>query len=147
MGKPRVFLDSSVLITALLSSRGGSFYLLNHWQHQVVYQINEYVLAEVQQVLREKFSHRSELNSKLFLLLGIAGLVVLSNPPRRAVERLLKFISAEDAPILASALKSSDYLLTLDNEFFQTPIRRFAARHSVEILKPREFIASVRGVF
>ena len=28
MRKPKVFLDSSVIIAALLSSRGGSFYIL-----------------------------------------------------------------------------------------------------------------------
>lgn len=144
-GKPRVFLDSSVLITALLSSRGGSFYLLNYHKSSIAFQTSEYVLMEVNRVILEKFPHR-ELRARLFLLLGIAGVAVLPNPHQREVKKLAELISLSDAPILASAAKSSDCLLTLDNEFFQARIRRFAARRGVEILKPREFIASVRGV-
>lgn len=101
---------------------------------------------EVSRVIHEKFPRRRELRTRLFLLLGIAGVAVLSNPPEREVKKLAELISLPDAPILASALKSSDHLLTLDNEFFRSRIRRFAVRHGVTILKPREFIALVRGI-
>lgn len=88
MGKPRVFLDSSILITALLSSRGGSFYLLNHSKSLVAFQTSEYVLAEVRRVIAEKFPRRRELHARLFLQLGIAGVVVLPNPPEREVKKV-----------------------------------------------------------
>jgi predicted nucleic acid-binding protein len=50
MPKNRVFLDSSILITALLSSRGGSFYILTQLKDKLHFQINNYVLEEIFEV-------------------------------------------------------------------------------------------------
>ena len=61
---------------------------------------------------------RQNVSSALFLLLGLAGVSTEQNPRRREVHRAERLISANDAPILASALAGSDYLVTLDNEFF-----------------------------
>lgn len=51
MLKNRVFVDSSILITALLSSRGGSFYILTQLKNKFHFQINNYVLDEIFLVL------------------------------------------------------------------------------------------------
>lgn len=79
MSKNKVFLDTSILITALLSSRGGSFYILTQFIARFYFQINNYVLEEIMEVLAKKFLSREELKSNLFLLLGLAKVGVLSN--------------------------------------------------------------------
>ena len=79
MSKNKVFLDTSILITALLSSRGGSFYILTQLRDRFYFQINNYVLEEIMEVLAKKFLSREELKSNLFLLLGLAKVGVLSN--------------------------------------------------------------------
>jgi|GEM_PF-2223432 len=45
MAKPCIFLDTSIFIAALLSKRGGSFYILTSLHAIVDFKISEYVLA------------------------------------------------------------------------------------------------------
>ena len=45
MAKPAVFLDSSMIIASLLSTTGGSFYIINTLKDNFDFQTNEYGLA------------------------------------------------------------------------------------------------------
>lgn len=145
MSKNKVFLDTSILITALLSSRGGSFYILTQFRDRFYFQINNYVLEEVMEVLKKKFLSREELKSNLFLLLGLAKVKVLSNPTKSSLGSLDKIINQKDAPILCSALQDSDYLLTLDKDFLNKKIQDFAKENNLLIFTPRQFIESFLG--
>lgn len=140
MHKPIIFLDSSVIIAALLSGQGGSAYVLNHLRWNFYFQINEYILAEVQEIIKTKFSDRPNMSTQLFLWMGVNPITVLENPTKKEVTKFSKYISKKDAPILASALNNSDYLLTLDNEFFGEKIMELANKKSLKILKPKELI-------
>ena len=140
MARPAAFLDSSIFITALLSSKGGAFYILNALKDEIDLQTSEYALEEIEIVLQRKFSHMADMRTRLFLLLGTAGIAILQNQPKSEVMALKKYISEKDAPILASALKHSDYLLTLDNEFFNKSIIELANSRKLTILKPKGFI-------
>lgn len=140
MHKPIVFLDSSVMIAALLSGQGGSAFILNQLRWNFHFQINEYVLAEVQEIIKTKFSDRPNMSIQLFLWMGVNPIIVLENPTKKEVIKFSKYISKNDAPILASALNNSDYLLTLDNEFFGEKIMELAKKNSLTILKPKELI-------
>lgn len=140
MLKNRVFVDSSILITALLSSRGGSFYILTQLKNKFHFQINNYVLDEIFMVLDKKFYLQKELKNYLFLLLGLSKIEVLPNPSQISLKRLSKIINKEDAPILATALSNSNYLLTLDKDFLDEKIRNFAGENNVLIVTPKEFI-------
>mgnify|MGYP001608784086 FL=1 len=144
MHKPVVFLDSSVLIAALLSGQGGSAYVLTQLREKFDFQINEFVLAEVQEILKTKFSHLPSMSIQLFLWMGVNPIIILENPAKKEVIKLAKYISKNDAPILASALLGSDYLLTLDNEFFGEKIIELANNKSLSILKPKELIEAVK---
>lgn len=140
MYKPRVFLDSSVIIAALLSSRGGSFYILTQTHGDFLLYINEYVFTEVGTVLKTKFATQPDLQKNLFLLLGLANVSTVPNPNKLEVLRATKVISKSDAPILASALKHCDYLITLDKEFFEESILAGANKKGLLILTPGSFI-------
>jgi predicted nucleic acid-binding protein len=144
MPKSNVFLDSSVIIAALLSPTGGSFYIIEHCKNDFVFQINKYSLDEIQNILGSKFAGQPELKTKLFLLLGITQVKILDNPPKKQIIEMIKHISENDTPILASALKHSDYLITLDNEFLEPEIVEMAKKKSLIILKPKEFIETYR---
>ena len=140
MHKPKVFLDSSVLIAALLSSRGGSFYILTQMRNGFSFHINEYVFTEVGEVLKTKFAARPDLQKNLFLLLGLANMSTVPNPSKPEVRRAAKVISKNDAPILASALAHCDYLVTLDKEFLTPSILANADKKGLSILTPGSFI-------
>ena len=146
MPKTKVFLDSSVIITALLSARGGSFYILNRLHDDFIFQVNEYALAEIQEVIRRKFDADAQMRTQLFLLLGAAQIQILANPGARLVNLAARHISQNDAPILATALQHSDYLLTLDNEFLQLGVVGMARKKSLIILKPKDFIEMFRSL-
>ncbi len=137
-------MDSSILITALLSSRGGSFYILTQLKDKFHFQINNYVLEEIFKVLDKKFYLQKELKNYLFLLLGLAKVEILPNPFQSSLKRLSKIINEEDASILASALSNSNYLLTLDKDFLNEKIRNFARENNVFIFTPKEFINFLR---
>jgi len=144
MPKANVFLDSSVIIAALLSATGGSFYIIEHCKNDFAFQINQYSLDEIQDILGSKFAGQPELKTQLFLLLGIARVKILPNPSKKQVLEMTKYISENDTPILASALKHSDYLITLDNEFLKPDIVEMAKKKSLTILKPKEFVETHR---
>ena len=140
----RVFVDSSILVTALLSSRGGSFYLLSQYRRQLQFFINDYVLAETLDVLSRKFPKQKELGHNLYLLLGFSRIEVLPNPKKSELRQVQKLIEKEDAPILASALEHCDFLLTLDNDFLTEEVLNFAKHKRLRIFKPKEFIELLR---
>jgi predicted nucleic acid-binding protein len=144
MAKEKVFLDSSVIIASLLSTTGGSFYIINSLKDNFELQTNEYGLSEIQKVLKSKFADQPNLQGQLFLILGAARIIILPSPSKTEEYRAARFISAIDAPILASAFKHSDYLITLDNEFFKADVINFAQKKFLSILKPKEFIELFR---
>ena len=73
MAKPGAFVDSSVVIAALLSPEGGSFRILTECQDLFAFQINEYVLAETQEVLRSKFRDRPSPHHRVISIVGDRG--------------------------------------------------------------------------
>ena len=140
MEENRVFLDASVIIAALLSPGGGSFYVISSLKNEYAFVINEYVFEEVNRVLETKF-HYSDLKNYFLMLLGSSGVSILSNPPRQSLNRLKGILSEEDRPILLGAVDAGcSFLLTLDDEFFNPPVVSFAQRHKLRILKPGDFI-------
>ena len=143
--KPKVFLDASVLITAVLSSSGGSFYILSQFKGDFEFQTNSFVFEEVVSVLDRKFPGRDDLKDNLFLLLGATPVRILADPPREAVTSLAAYINVEDRPILASALANSSFLLTLDHDFLTDTVIVFSQRNGLQISKPKEFIERHRA--
>lgn len=140
MNKPSAFIDSSVFIAAVLSSSGGSFYILNNLADKIIFKTNNYILDEINDVLKRKFSGQNNLYSTLFLLFSVANVAVKPNPSKSALKKLAKIISKKDAPILAGALEQGGYLITLDNEFLKEKVIRAAQNKNLEILKPKDFI-------
>jgi len=143
--KPKVFLDASVLIAAVLSSSGGSFYILSQLKGDFEFQTNSFGFEEVISVLDRKFPGRGDLKDILFLLLGTTPVRILADPPYEAVTSLAAYINVEDRPILASALANSSFLLTLDHDFLTDTVISFSQRNGVQVLTPRDFIERHRA--
>ena len=143
MVKNRVFLDTSILISALLSSTGGSFYILTRLKDRFVLQINHYALNETLEVLDQKFSARPDLKNTLFLLLGVGKVQIFNNPQLLQLKSFPKIVDEDDLPILASAILKSDYLITLDKDFLESKVKKFAQLKNTEIVRPQEFITKI----
>jgi hypothetical protein len=84
--------------------------------------INEMVFEETLDVLKRKFP---ELRNRFFGLLSIGNFSILKNPEKRELKIVKNLIEEKDAPILVSAIKHADYLLTLDKGFFKKRSYKF----------------------
>lgn len=137
-------MDTSVVISATLSHTGGSFHILNNLKNSFELQVNEYVAEETVGIIKEKFSNDLILLRQNSLLMAMGNIITLEDPTKKEINAVKNHISKKDQPILASALKHSDYLLTLDNEFFDEKILNLAIKKSLIILKPKGFIELFR---
>ncbi len=144
MEKSNVFLDTSVLLTAVLSSTGGSFYILNTLGSAFTFYINAYVFEETTRVLTVKLHARQDLANKLFLLIGLTPIRIVPDPSKEQIKTVARIINPKDAPILVSALRHASYFITLDNDFLQESVIRFAEVKGLAILKPKDFIQRFR---
>jgi putative PIN family toxin of toxin-antitoxin system len=136
MEKNKVFLDSSVVIAAILSSQGGSFYVLETFCETVSFYINEYILTEVLEVLSRKFKNQ-KLETTLFLLLGLAKVNVLPNPRPKTVSSCIGIVEEKDAPVLAGAIEEDvHWLLSLDKPL----LRSAKGKVPFDVCAPGEFI-------
>lgn len=135
--RPNLFLDSSVVISAMLSSAGGSFRLFKESSEiRLRLVINQYVLAEVQAVLARKYPKHLD---RLRALRVWTKLVVLENSPASLVRKYIHLVPPEDAPILAGAVQAkTDALITLDRKHFFNPTLR-DAKLPFAILTPQDF--------
>lgn len=139
MASGKVFIDTSVIVAALLSSTGGSSYLFETYHDAFNFLINEHVLKETLRVIAEKLD--GELTTEDFFRLAKSiRLKIVLNPPPHVLKTLDGLIEKEDRAILASALEQADYLLTLDNHFFSEAVSQYASFHGLCILKPKTFI-------
>jgi predicted nucleic acid-binding protein len=138
MGNKKVFVDSSVLVAACLSSSGASYFcLISAPVAGYKLLINEMVFEEILDVLKRKFP---ELRNKFFGLLNIGDFSILKNPDKKDLKSIKNLVEEKDAPLLASSIKHADYLLTLDKGFFKEEVIDFAKNYKLIILSPKEFI-------
>lgn len=140
---PRVFLDTSVLIAALFSSKGASAEILELARaEQIQVFISQYVVDETRKTLRLK---GTQLLPVFDRILETKTFNLLSKPPKKQIN-LAKFIikDLKDAPILALAMhKKVNYLVTLDRkDFIDDP--QVAKKSKLKILTPGAFVKLFR---
>ncbi len=132
-----IFLDSSILIAALLSPTGGSARLCRESRaNNLTAYINHYVRDEVREVIKRKYPTNLD---RLNLLFNWSKFKIMVNPKVNLVEKVSKLINLEDAPILAGALEQeANFLITLDRKDFMTPkLKKFSL--PTIITTPQEF--------
>lgn len=138
----RVFVDTNVLISGLLSQTGASARLLDLGDAEEIDLIfTPYVLIESDRVIAKKLPHLTE---RYYRFLKDFRFELREEPPSAEVRAAEGVITdAGDAPILAAAkLARVDYLVMLDVRHFHTP--RARAYLPIPILTPAEFLAVFR---
>ena len=132
-GLPKVFLDTSVLVSALNSTSGASFHILSSPKY--IFFISEFVLAEARNVIARKFSNKISENM-LFSFIGATPITILPLPKKSELKKFMKLVEEKDTPILASSLKYCDILLTLDKGILEAN----GKIKNLEIATPGELI-------
>jgi len=131
VGKRRstlVFVDSSVLFSAVNSPTGGSAKLFTVENLKLV--ASPVVLTEVERNVRKKLL---EDHLKRFFLLVEQLTIIDQRPDESVIRRAKKVITEKDAVILAEAKQSkAEVLVTLDKKHFLTPkVAKFLGRQKV----------------
>ena len=115
---PEIFLDTSVIIAAVMSPTGGAR-LLFHLAHVGTIQllVGKGVLQEAEEVMRRK---APELLGWLAQLLDEAGVEISQSPTAAQQKKAQSLLSySPDASVLAQAMSAKpDWLVSHDKEHF-----------------------------
>ncbi|MDP2754116.1 MAG: PIN domain-containing protein, partial [Nitrospirota bacterium] len=115
--RPKVFLDTSALIAGVASSRGAARAVLQLAEIGLIEVIvSRQVIVEADRDIEEKLP---EMLNEYREFIELLAPVLIDDPRQKDVERFLKVINYDDAPILASAVSSgADFLITWDRKHF-----------------------------
>ena len=138
-GREVVFLDSSVIIAAILFPSGGSFRIIKESSFQnYTFTISHYILEECIKILKKKFPEKVSIFS---LFLQSFDFKIMEDLSEEEVENVLNIINFRDAPILAAAVGyKAQWLVTLDKDFLTQEVLKFGENHTLAILTPKEFL-------
>ena len=137
----KVFLDTSALIAGVASSRGAARAVLQLAEIGLIeVVVSRQVIVEADRNIEEKLPKMLDDYREFMELLSP---VLIDDPHQKDVERFLKVINYDDAPILASAVGSgADFLITWDRKHF---IGKNIHIHSnLKIVTPGEFLKYFR---
>ncbi len=138
----KIFIDSSVIIAALLSHSGGSAKIMELCESKIIEgHISHQVIKEIDGVIKRKIP---ELAPHFKTLIQKSNLKILPSIPKEINELAKGWIKdPDDAHILAAAkFINVDYLLTLDIHHFIKD-ENVATQSKLKILTPKEFFQTL----
>lgn len=140
----KVFFDASVIIAAIISSKGASFELLKYASRKKIIAItSKTVINEVLANLH-KMEDFNEKDLDAFIVNN--KIIVRKTVGRSEIKQFANVVSQKDAHVLAGGkLTNSDYLVSLDRKH----IVKNAVKKKVgetKIVLPRELLAKLRKI-
>ena len=138
----KVFLDSNVILSGLLSDKGPPRIILDILSLDFPVlsgATGRYNIIEIERNLKKKMPGIIPLYRKY---LPVMNLEIVPLPSLDTVKKLSKHIAAKDAPVLASAIScKTDYLITGDKKDFNK--KGLKGKFGFKILGPSEFVKEV----
>ena len=142
----KLFLDSNVILSGLLSDKGSPRIILDILSLNLPLlsgTTGQYNIMEIEKNLKKKMPGIIPLYKKY---LPAIRLEIVPLPARDTVKKLSKYIAGRDAPVLGSAISSkADYLVTGDKKDFHKP--ELKAKYEFQILSPSEFVKEILPEF
>jgi len=137
--KPRVFVDTNVLYSALHSQSGPPAQILRlHADRRLQVVVSAQVLAELVRNVRNKAPERLGLVREL---IATGSLETALNPPKSAIEAVSPMVNWDDAPIVAATFDAGvDYFVTGDRRLADE-IKRL--NPPFRVTSPRELIQEI----
>ncbi len=135
----KVFLDSNVILSGLLSDKGPPRIILDLLSLglPILYGVTgQYNIIEIERNLKNKMPDLLPLYKKY---LPVLNLEIVPMPSSKMIKGLSGQISDKDIPVLASAITGrADYLVTGDKKDFSKP--KTEGKYPFTILSPSEFL-------
>jgi len=138
----KAFLDSNILFSATLSSKGASRKILHLSAERAIHTvISQQVVDEVERNLSRKYPELLDLFPSL---LQEAQVDIEDDPSQEEIRRVLPYLPfPPDAALLAAAQKSqADYFVTGDKEHFLSK-PELKEHAGLRILSPRAFLEAL----
>lgn len=139
MDEVRLFLDSNVILSGLLSTKGAPRILLDLLSLNVPLLkglTGQYNLDEIERNLRNRFPALLTVYQEF---LPRMNLEIIAVPPYETIRHLLKKMSPKDTPVLASArLGKADYLVTGDKRGFPRELAK-----PMRTITPADFLDKI----
>lgn len=137
----RVFVDASVLYSAITSATGASRELLRrHLSQEVVIVVSAYVTEEVRRNLAKKAPTQSGAVDLLLDLLAMQSV----EPSIEQIQQAATYTELKDAPVVAAAIAGvCEYLLTFDRKHLIDP-PQVAVQSKLIITTPDQVIKRLR---
>ncbi len=137
--KVKVFLDSNVILSGLLSDKSYPRIILDlcclNFEF-IQFFTGEYNLIEIERNLKKKLPQALKVYKKY---LPFLNLQIIPLPDKKLVRKLSRDIAPKDAPVLASAIIAEvDFLVTGDKKDFD-PLKG-GKHYPFTILSPSEFV-------
>ena len=139
--KVKVFVDSSVLFAATLSSTGAASELLKYgFLGAVDLSFSNYVFVEVERDLWRK--RPDKIDVFRFIQGRITNVI---NPPADLVRTIAQSIEPEDAPIVAAAITAgAEYLVSHDQKHLLSKQEEINTAFHIIVARPDEVLAIIR---
>ncbi len=141
----RVFLDTNVIISGLLTEEGIPKIVLDLFSlnlPEIKAVTGQFNLLELRRTIRKKIPKLAEIFEDAIRKVNIE---VVPLPEKEIVDKYKDLISFKDAPVLASAIKSGcTYLVTGDKHFKAERLRM--AKLSIKIVTPLEFLEIIAEI-
>ena len=138
----RVFLDSNVILSGLISDKGAPRICLDLLTLKLPFLVGctgRFNLREIERTLKTRMPGLLAVYRKYLPLLNLK---VIPLPSPQEVGAFAQTIADKDAPVLASAIKGkADFLVTGDKRHFQR--LRTGKDYPLRIVTPAEFVDKI----
>lgn len=138
----RLFVDSNVILSGLLSDRGAPRIILDLLSLGLPFLMGStgrYNLMEIERNLKKRMSSTMSVYKRYLPLLN---LTVMPMPKREEPSEFFGKIADKDIPVLVSAIKGkADFLITGDRRHFEK--LKGVEKYQVKIVTSSEFIDSI----
>ena len=139
--RPRVFLDTNVIFSALYSPTGPPADILRlHIDGKIQIVVSQQVLEELARTIAAKLPTAAAAVQTLLLK---APPEVVPDPPPRIVKSWARLVDPVDAPVIAAASEAgADYFVTGDEGFLGKASQ--IAKRGITVLPPRQFVEKLK---
>ena len=138
---PSIFVDSSVLLAASLSSTGSAADLITYADQGVVeLHLSQDVLDEVERNLRSK----APQGMARFTAIRDRLSSVLAAPNKALIEEAARVVVAKDAPIVAAAITAqADYIVSYDRRHLVNSSAQIEGAFGIPVLTPVDLLLTI----
>jgi predicted nucleic acid-binding protein len=138
----RVFLDSNVILSGIISEKGAPCFILDILSLRMALITGitgEYNLIEIERNINKKIPDAIHLYKEF---LSKINLEIIKLPSIAEINKYSGHTAAKDVPVLVSAINGkAGYLVTGDKKDFEKPKK--SGNYPFQILNPSEFIDGI----